>query len=76
VHWPVMNVERPSRAALLGVVIGEDHAFLGDTVDVRGVKSHQAHGVGTNVRLADVISKNDEDIRLFRFLLLRITNIR
>ena len=33
---------RPAgRAALLGVVIGEDHAFLGDTIDVGRMKAHK-----------------------------------
>ncbi len=33
----------PRRAALLGVVVGEDHAFLGDAVDVGRPVAHQAH---------------------------------
>ena len=30
------------RAAVLGVVVGEHHAFLGDAVDVRRLVAHQA----------------------------------
>ena len=32
--WPVMNDGAAGGAALLGVVVGEHHPFLGDAVDV------------------------------------------
>ena len=51
-------------AALLGVVVGEDHALLGDPVDVRRAVAHQAHRVGADVRLADVVAEDDQDVRL------------
>jgi hypothetical protein len=39
-HWPVMN-DATRRATLLGVVVGEDHAFLGDAINVGRMKAHQ-----------------------------------
>ena len=47
------------RATLLGVVVGEDHAFLGDAINVGGLKAHQAHRVGADVGLADVVAPDD-----------------
>ena len=52
------------RAALFGVVVRKDHAFVGDAVDVRGPVSHHAHGIGADVRLSDVIAPYDEDVGL------------
>src|SRR5436305_1892910 len=52
----------PGGAALLGVVVGEDHAFPGDPVDVRRAVAHQAVGVGADVRLTDVVAEDDQDV--------------
>ena len=52
------------RAALLGVVVGEDHPFLGDAVDVRRAVAHHPHRVGADVRLADVVAPDDDDVGL------------
>jgi hypothetical protein len=49
---------------LLTVGIGEHHAFLGDTVDIGRPVAHHAVRVATQVRLADIIAPNHEDIRL------------
>ena len=51
-------------AALLAVVIGELHALPGNAVDVRGAVTHQAVGVGADVRLADVVAPDDHDVGL------------
>ena len=53
----------PGRAALLGVVVGEHHAFAGDAVDVRRAVAHQAERIGADVGLADVVAEDDEDVR-------------
>ena len=46
------NERRPaSGAALLRVVIGEDHALVRDPVDVRRLVAHHALGVAAQVRL-------------------------
>ena len=58
-------------AALLGVVVGEDHPFAGDPVDVGRAVAHQAHRVGADVRLADVVAEDDQDVRLLRGVLGR-----
>ncbi len=62
----------PGGAALLGIGVGEDHAFLGDAVDVGRLVAHQAHGVATEVRLADVVAPHDQDIRLPRLGVLGV----
>ena len=57
------NERRPAcRAALLGIVIREHHAFLGDAVDVGRLVAHHAVRVGADVRLADVIAPDDDDV--------------
>jgi hypothetical protein len=40
--WPVMNARAASRAALLTVLVGERHAFLGHAVDVGRLVAHHA----------------------------------
>ena len=50
-------------AALLGVVIGERHAFIGNPVDVRGAIAHHAFCIGADIGLADVIAPDDDNIR-------------
>ena len=41
--WPVMKDDAAGGAALLAVVVGEDHALVGDAVDVGRPVAHQAH---------------------------------
>ena len=52
------------RAALFRVVVGELHALGGDPVDVWRIESRHAERTGTDVGLADVITPEDDDIRL------------
>jgi hypothetical protein len=54
---------------LLAVIIGEDRAFVGNAVDVRGAVTHLAAIVGADIPVADIVSHNDEDVRLLRLLL-------
>ena len=54
----------PRRAALLGVVVDEHHAFAGDAVDVRRPVAHQAVRVGADVGKPDVVAEDDQDVRL------------
>src|SRR5262245_9831808 len=56
----------PGGAALLTVGIREYRAFICDAIDVRGLISHEATRVGADLRDADVVTKNDEDVRLLR----------
>jgi hypothetical protein len=51
------------RAALFAVRVGEDHALVGDAVDVGGLVAHHAHVVGADVELADVVAPDDENVR-------------
>ena len=51
-------------ATLLPVVVGEQHPFRGDAVDVGGSVSHQPVAVATEVALPDVVAPDDQDIRL------------
>ena len=50
-------------AALLRVVVGERHAFLGDAVDVRGPVAHHAAAEVADVPDADVVAPEDQDVR-------------
>src|ERR1700741_4805536 len=56
----------PRRTAVLRIVVGEEHSFFCNTVDVRRVESHQAHAVGADIRLPDIIAEDDKNIRLPR----------
>ena len=51
----------PGGTARVRVVIGEQHALLGDAIDVRRV-AHHAVRVGADVPHADVVAKNNKDI--------------
>src|SRR6266404_2264123 len=54
---------RPARRATrLRVIIGEEHAFLGDLVEVRGSPGHHAAMIGADVPHADVIAHNEDDV--------------
>jgi hypothetical protein len=53
-----------SRAALLGVPVSEQRAFLGDTIDVRGPVSHDAHVEGAHVKPADIVTHDHQDVGL------------
>ena len=56
---------RPSGGAtLLGVIVGEQHPFSGDAVDVGGPVPHQPVAVAAEVALPDVVAPDDQDIRL------------
>ena len=52
------------RAARLGIVVGEQHAFGGDLVEVRRPARHHAAVVGADVPDADVVAHDDDDVRL------------
>ena len=54
-------------AARLRIVIGEQHAVLGDAVDA-GCVSHHAVRVGADVPHADIVTEDDDDVG---FLALR-----
>jgi hypothetical protein len=58
------EVGATGRAALLGVVVREDGAFVGDAVDVGCGVTHHPAAVGADVRDADVIAPDDEDVGL------------
>ena len=57
------KVGLPGRAALFGVVIGEEDALTRDAVDAGRLKAHLAFGVGADVALADVVAPDDDDVR-------------
>ena len=66
-EWLLAENERcaSGRAALLAVGIGEDRALVRDAIDVGRAVAHQAHGVGADLRYADVVAEDDEDVRRF-----------
>jgi hypothetical protein len=59
-------------AAVLRVIVGEEHAFLGDAVDVGRLEAHHPEAVGADVGLTDVIAEDDQDVGL---LCLRRSNL-
>src|SRR4051812_25774358 len=46
----------PGGAALLAVEVGESDAFVGDTIDVRGLVAHHASAEVTDIPGTDVIA--------------------
>jgi hypothetical protein len=54
-----------------GVVVGEQHALGGDSVEVRRPARHHAAMVGTDVPDADVVAHDDDDVGALLLLLLR-----
>ena len=52
------------RAALLGVVVGEQRAFLADLVDVRRLSDHQAAVIDARLHVADIVAHDEEDVWL------------
>src|SRR4051794_23157827 len=54
----------PGGAGLLSVEVGEDRAFIGDSVNVGRAVTHLAAIVGADVPVADIVAEDDEDIRL------------
>src|SRR4051794_11480907 len=54
----------PSGAALLAVGVGEAHALRRETVDVGRAVTHQAAAVGADIRDADIVAPDDEDVGL------------
>jgi hypothetical protein len=53
------------RTALLAVRIGEAHPFVGNTVDVGRAVAHQPVAVTAQIGNADVITPDDQNVRLF-----------
>ena len=56
------------RAALLGVVVGEDRALIPDLVDVGCLSDHQAAMIDAGLHPADVIAHDEEDVGLLWLL--------
>jgi hypothetical protein len=50
-------------AALLAVGVGEEHPLVGDAVDVRREVPHEPAAVAAQVRDADVVTPDDQDVR-------------
>src|SRR5262249_3826345 len=55
-------------ATLLAVPVGEQRAFPGNAVDVGSAVAHNAKVVGAEVEPSDVISPDDQDVRLLLHL--------
>ena len=64
----------PGCAALLRVVVGERHAFLGEAVNVGRAVAHQPLGEGTDVGLPDIITEDDENVWRLRLSANRACN--
>ncbi len=55
----------PRRATRFSIVVSEKHAFFGEHVEVGRPASHHATVVSTDVPDADVVTHDDDDVRLF-----------
>ena len=58
-----------SGAGLLAVVVGEECAFAGDAVDVRGASAHHTAVISADIPGADIVGHDDDDVG---FLGLRV----
>ena len=58
------EIGAPGGAARLGVVVGEQHSLRGEPVEVRRPAGHHAPVVGTDIPHADVVTHDDDDVRL------------
>ena len=52
------------RAARLGVIVGEQHAFGGELVEVRRLARHDAAVIGADIEPADVVAHDEDDVGL------------
>lgn len=68
---PSNEVRAPSRATCLGIIVGEPHAFRGQSVQVGRAAGHDALMVGTDVEPPDVIAHDKYDVGFGRLLLQR-----
>ncbi|MNH27593.1 hypothetical protein D3C79_877100 [compost metagenome] len=50
------------RAAVLRVIVGEHHAFLGDAVDVGSLITDDPLAIGADVGLANVVTEDHQDV--------------
>ena len=50
------------RATLLSVPVGKYCTFFRNTVDIRRLVTHDAHVVGADVELADIITPDNQDV--------------
>src|SRR5579872_7020308 len=57
----------PGSAALLGVVVSEDCAFVSDTINIGRIANHEAAMVDTRLKNADVIAHDEQDVGLARW---------
>src|SRR5690242_14045909 len=44
------------------IVVGEQHAFSGNSIDISRLVAYQAMRVDANVRLADIVTENHENV--------------
>jgi hypothetical protein len=51
-------------AARLGIIVGEDHAFGGHSVEIRGPPGHHAAMISADIEPTDVVGHNKYDVRL------------
>ena len=58
-------------AALLRVVVGEHHAFVGDAIDIGGLIPRHPVAVDAEVGGPDIVGHDHEDIRFLRLGLHR-----
>jgi hypothetical protein len=57
------------RAGLFAISVGEEHALLGDAIDVGRLVAHHTLVVGADIPVADVVAPDHQDVG---FLVLRV----
>ena len=59
------EIRAAGRAARLGVIVGEPHAFGGELVEIRRLAGHDAMVIGADVEPAHIVTHDDENVWLF-----------
>ena len=72
---PVNEGIAPSRATLLGIIGHEGRAFIADAVDIGRFTNSQAAVIDARLHPADVVTHDEEDVRLLLFSRLRIDRV-
>jgi hypothetical protein len=54
------------RTGWLSIVVGEQHPFLCDAIDIRSSAAHQPAMTGSNIEQPNIVSENNENIRRSR----------
>jgi hypothetical protein len=54
----------PCGAALLSIVVSKDRTFIGYAINIGRLITHLTHAIATDIPDSNIITPDDEDIRL------------